>query len=730
MKTTNMKNNGGFGTIVSKFAMMMMVTMATSSLVLGQDHQAELDEARNRWTTTMNTDKYYFEYLATIQNDGDGDIIGVSQIESRFGIHVVRNRIIDIFGISSPSAPGGESESIELPDTLATTALTIEQMFDLIQEAIYDRLNRNPTINVEYDPFRGYPSQVVVVYADANDPPVSVSSPPAILSSNTTTTTTNSTSYIVSPNRLVGSIDKFVQTSHRMNQVVESKERWESYDYINYDMIYQRMSDEPAPLSSLVKIQVRDGAVSKVLLVTATSSTVPPPLNGPPPLNDEIIVYEEGEDVTFEYENAPTMIDLFDEVIATLRDSNPIDIDIDYTFPSRYLRNVEIVHGYSSSANGNHETNEEPLNFVISEMTLFHQDRLNDAMALWQTNFVNGTDENDYSFGYQRSCLCLPSEKEPYWVSVEDGSVTSVTPRSFSSVPIGPGPPPGVSPTMNTPPSNIPTMANIFARIQQAIDTDGSRIAVAYDETYGYPTKVFIDPRREVGDDEYDIVVDGFAPVTVWKNELEMAQSTWESQCYSSYSYILEEQCMTAACISLYDPKLIDVVDGQIVSVNGQPVDSDEVDDIPTIEEIFAKLNKALYGDNDNNDEEGNEKAFTVHVTYDEEFGWPSNVFINYDEMVPDAKYTIVLTEVIGGNIDENCIDNGEQSPPSNGDEDEDDEDETTPSSSADDGEDGESPFPGIGDSDDESSGRSSFISSSSVFIMMGITTGSFMLLL
>ena len=570
------------------------------ALVLGREHQQQLNEAREKWAA-INTQKYHYEYLTTIQSDNGGV---TPQVESRFGIQVTQNRVTNVVGIPF----------IEVPDELAATAITIDQMFDFIQAAIDDSSRQFPTIDVEYDDFYGYPSHVAVIYN--NDPPVSAA--PGILSNEATTTNTTSSISIVSPNRLVGSIDKFVPTSYRLDQIAESKEQWESYEYLNYDMIYQRRVNLPPPASSLVKIQVRDGVVSNVLLVT--------------PSSDQDGEYIEGEDVTSDFGNShtepPTMMDLFDMVTSALTNQHPINIDIGYEFPYRYLTDVDIDYDYDT---------DNELKFVVSKITLFHQNRLDEAVALWQTHFTNN---DDYSFGFQRSCFCIQSMQLPFWITVESGAVTSVKTRPSAAATSQQGFEDGSIP------ASIPTIVDLFDTIQQAIDTDASRIAVTYDKTYGYPLKIFIDPQDEVGNDEYDVVIDGFAPVSLWKNELEDAQTAWESQCFTSYSFYLEQQCMTAACISLYDPKLIEVVDGQVISVNGQTANNvDEFDDIPTVEKIFERLNKALF----------EEKAFAVHSSYDETLGWPINVMIEYDEMLPDVKYSVVLSELVGGDVGDDC---------------------------------------------------------------------------
>jgi hypothetical protein len=50
-------------------------------------------------------------------------------------------------------------------------------------------------------------------------------------------------------------------------------------------------------------------------------------------------------------------------------------------------------------------------------------------------------------------------------------------------------------------------------RIRQSISRGQYRINVKYDEEFGYPRSVDLDPRREVSDDELYFVVRNFQPI-------------------------------------------------------------------------------------------------------------------------------------------------------------------------------------------------------------------------
>lgn len=610
--------------------LLLLSSYLTLDAVNGQQprFQTHLDAAMSKWQS-YNTDKYYYEYTTTLQSADGG---ATERVETNFGIHTAASRVLDVFIVpdTTPTIPGLSGQEVEenftreeVPDSLKSTAVTIERLFELIQAAITS--DRNPTIQVSYDSLYGYPTAVAINYPANDDdsaiarepkPVLAISSPSSASAAAATTTELE----IVNAESMIGSIVKFVPTSFRKEQIVQYRDQWKAYEYFNYDMTYQHTVDLPPPLSSQVNIQVRDGAVSKIIEVST------------------------GNDVTSDFLNAnikaPTMEALFDAVEATFTREFPIDIDVDYVFPYPYLRNVDIDYFDETTKEA------DQLNFVVSDITLYHQDRLDGARTLWQTHFADG-DDNSYSFGFQKNCLCFPEFlQNPHWVTVENGAVVDATPRIVAE-PTTATTEAGTSPSsFDDPAEYFPTLDAIFDKIQEAIDNNASRIAVIYDKTYGYPTKVFIDTEAMFSGDEYDIVVDGFAPVSVWQQQLEAAETMWKSQCWTSYTYVLERECYGKFCLTVQDPKVVEVVNGVVVTIDGEVLfeDSGNTNEHlpPTVEGLFLQIDEAIH----------DQDAFSVRATYDEAYGCPATLYIDYDEAEVDEEYSVIIRDLVGGDQD------------------------------------------------------------------------------
>jgi hypothetical protein len=57
------------------------------------------------------------------------------------------------------------------------------------------------------------------------------------------------------------------------------------------------------------------------------------------------------------------------------------------------------------------------------------------------------------------------------------------------------------------------TIEGLFNLMQDAIDQIPAKIEVDYDETYGYPTLIFIDKNELIADEEIDVFVNEFYPI-------------------------------------------------------------------------------------------------------------------------------------------------------------------------------------------------------------------------
>jgi hypothetical protein len=108
---------------------------------------------------------------------------------------------------------------------------------------------------------------------------------------------------------------------------------------------------------------------------------------------------------------------------------------------------------------------------------------LSDARALWAAQAITR-----HEFRFARSCECLPEETRLYRIRVTDGAVVEVRDAA----------------TGNPAPSSYaaPTVEELFALVQDAVDRGAARIEAQYDSVLGYPTRISVDYDLQVADEE------------------------------------------------------------------------------------------------------------------------------------------------------------------------------------------------------------------------------------
>jgi uncharacterized protein DUF6174 len=110
--------------------------------------------------------------------------------------------------------------------------------------------------------------------------------------------------------------------------------------------------------------------------------------------------------------------------------------------------------------------------------------RLERNAALWHSQGVTS-----YRFEYRHVCFCPPPYTDPVTIVVRNGAIASVTY-------LGNGQP--------VPDAILPhylTVDQLFALGRQALKQAAST-TLAYDPRMGYPTRLEVDWRREIADDE------------------------------------------------------------------------------------------------------------------------------------------------------------------------------------------------------------------------------------
>jgi uncharacterized protein DUF6174 len=114
-----------------------------------------------------------------------------------------------------------------------------------------------------------------------------------------------------------------------------------------------------------------------------------------------------------------------------------------------------------------------------SERERFEQNR-----ALWRAQGVAS-----YRFEYRHICFCVPSVTDPVAIVVRSGDVASITYLTTGA----PVPPERFDQFL--------TVEELFELAGQALE-EAASVTIEYDPTFGYPTRLDIDWRREIADDE------------------------------------------------------------------------------------------------------------------------------------------------------------------------------------------------------------------------------------
>jgi hypothetical protein len=94
---------------------------------------------------------------------------------------------------------------------------------------------------------------------------------------------------------------------------------------------------------------------------------------------------------------------------------------------------------------------------------------------------------SDYEYAFARSCFCAPDYRAPVRIRVREGRIVEV--RSAQT-----GQP--------RPSEGYPTVDELFARLQDALDANAQNIQATYDPGRGYPTRFYIDQDFRIADEE------------------------------------------------------------------------------------------------------------------------------------------------------------------------------------------------------------------------------------
>ncbi|MDH4276334.1 MAG: DUF6174 domain-containing protein [Gammaproteobacteria bacterium] len=127
--------------------------------------------------------------------------------------------------------------------------------------------------------------------------------------------------------------------------------------------------------------------------------------------------------------------------------------------------------------------------------------------------------------------------------------------------------------------------------------------------------------------------------LTEERNELNLNRTKWQQQNISSYSIFAIQSCYCKqndleVLISVENNVINFVKDSGRAGQARFSVDPADVANhvYPTIDELFTKIEKAI-----------GERAETLEVTYDETYGYPSKLVIDYSKNSMDDEITIKI---------------------------------------------------------------------------------------
>lgn len=124
-------------------------------------------------------------------------------------------------------------------------------------------------------------------------------------------------------------------------------------------------------------------------------------------------------------------------------------------------------------------------------------DALADARARWEA-----AGPEAYVFEFTRSCFCGPDILRPLEIRVVEGDVTAAV-YADTGLPV------------DDPTREIPTIDDLFAEIEDAIQRDAFRLEAEYDPVLGFPTEVAIDYLEMAVDEEMAFEVRAFEDLPV-----------------------------------------------------------------------------------------------------------------------------------------------------------------------------------------------------------------------
>lgn len=114
-------------------------------------------------------------------------------------------------------------------------------------------------------------------------------------------------------------------------------------------------------------------------------------------------------------------------------------------------------------------------------------------------------------------------------------------------------------------------------------------------------------------------------PLEDERERLQQARAQWRSLGIADYRFTFQRSCFCAP--SLREPALVNVLRGDIVSVEDMAGAPQDPDLYYTVEQLFEVIEDAI-----------DQGAARLSVTYDPGLGYPTSAFIDRSEMIADEE--------------------------------------------------------------------------------------------
>lgn len=266
--------------------------------------------------------------------------------------------------------------------------------------------------------------------------------------------------------------------------------------------------------------------------------------------------------------------------------------DEQYGYPSRMLT------GASPGVSTLFMSSVEP---VDVQQIAAAQNLLNEKKLLWEQSRLT-----DYQYSVRVPCYLCPVQPDDYNYVVSGG----INPGMYS-------------------------IEALFATIQKEINRRATDLHIAYDEQYGYPVSIFVDPRAFWSEEQYSISVSGFQIIKVPTQTntdqatLDENKQLWANYTAPGYNFTYRRTCFCLPQESVFS----EIDEGSLVRAyflpSLDPLSTEQIASRVSIYKLFEYIQDAI----DSN-------AAILNVTYNVDFGYPESIYIDQVENIADDEVT------------------------------------------------------------------------------------------